>query len=315
MSNSVASETNECHESREMSSKRGAEYEEKQDEESSIEIPPAESLPISTVVSTAPPATDQFMHTPEFKRHSFDFVHVQTLMALRLANKQYNAAADALIDKGVRSGAKFTPRRPGKSYCPFFGPQLVLTVQRRNLAALTMSTRFIVIVVIALLVFPSQGWTAVISPRRSLFLDTTQLFATPPNDEDSDKPKSVLGEVTWSAAELLGNVSALVSPKPTSSPTSSAASRNMKNANEEKNNLVFDWANFTRPENYILFTQQRSRTTIDEDANTIRVDFTKPITWLGILFFVPVFSSEFFFAISRSFICNLPHYPDLCRAL
>ena len=45
------------------------------------------------------------MHTPDFRRHFVEFVHVQTLMALRMATKGWNAAADALIDEGVGSGA------------------------------------------------------------------------------------------------------------------------------------------------------------------------------------------------------------------
>ena len=57
-----------------------------------------------TTVSAAPVATDQFMHTPEFKRHFVELVHVETLMALRLETKGWNAAADALIDELVRSG-------------------------------------------------------------------------------------------------------------------------------------------------------------------------------------------------------------------
>ena len=58
------------------------------------------------LLSATPPAppTDEFMHTPEFKRYFVEFVHVETLMALRLATKGWNAAADALIDQGVRSG-------------------------------------------------------------------------------------------------------------------------------------------------------------------------------------------------------------------
>ncbi|GMH53034.1 hypothetical protein TrLO_g6615 [Triparma laevis f. longispina] len=48
--------------------------------------------------------TDQFMHTPEFNIHFVGLVHVETLMALRVATKGWNAAADALIDEGVRSG-------------------------------------------------------------------------------------------------------------------------------------------------------------------------------------------------------------------
>ena len=50
-----------------MSRKRGAGDEENEDGEESIEIPPAESLPISMVVSTVPAKTDQFMFTPEFR--------------------------------------------------------------------------------------------------------------------------------------------------------------------------------------------------------------------------------------------------------
>ena len=58
----------------------------------------------STAVSDAPAATDQFMHTPEFNRHFVEFVPGDTLMNLRLETMCWNAAADALIDKGVKSG-------------------------------------------------------------------------------------------------------------------------------------------------------------------------------------------------------------------
>ncbi|GMI18288.1 hypothetical protein TrLO_g2781 [Triparma laevis f. longispina] len=44
------------------------------------------------------------MHTPEFRKHFIDLVHVQTLMALRVVTKGFNVAADTLIDEGVRSG-------------------------------------------------------------------------------------------------------------------------------------------------------------------------------------------------------------------
>ena len=44
------------------------------------------------------------MHTPELRRYFVEFVPVDALMALRLATKGWNAAADALIDEGVRSG-------------------------------------------------------------------------------------------------------------------------------------------------------------------------------------------------------------------
>ena len=78
--------------------------EEKENEEGIIDLPPAESLTILTTVSTAPATSDQSMHTPEFRIHFVEFVHVQTLMAFRVATKGWNAAADAQIDEGVRSG-------------------------------------------------------------------------------------------------------------------------------------------------------------------------------------------------------------------
>ena len=81
---------------------------------------------------------------------------------------------------------------------------------------------------------------------------------------------------------------------------------------------VFNWSNFSRPEEYILFTRRRDPLPSEGGSGndwTIRVDFRKPITWLGLLFFVPIFSSEFFFAISRGFICDLPALPGLCQAV
>ena len=80
---------------------------------------------------------------------------------------------------------------------------------------------------------------------------------------------------------------------------------------------VFNWSTFSRPEEYILFTRRREPLPREGglEDDTIRVDFRKPITWLGLLFFVPVFSSEFFFAISRAFICDLPAVPGLCQAV
>ncbi|GMI10404.1 hypothetical protein TrLO_g9897 [Triparma laevis f. longispina] len=59
----------------------------------------------STTVSAAPVAADQFMHTPEFRRHFVEFLPVDELMALRLATKGWNAAADALIDEVFASAS------------------------------------------------------------------------------------------------------------------------------------------------------------------------------------------------------------------
>ena len=104
MSKSVASESNEGHEDREIGDIRGLEDEGNEDGEGILEIPPTENLTILTTVSTVPATTDQFIFTPEFRRHFIEFVHVQTLMALRVATKGYWDAADLLIDERVRSG-------------------------------------------------------------------------------------------------------------------------------------------------------------------------------------------------------------------
>ena len=58
MSKSVALESNEGHESRKMSRKRGAENEGNEEEEGILDLPPAESLTISTTASTVPATTD-----------------------------------------------------------------------------------------------------------------------------------------------------------------------------------------------------------------------------------------------------------------
>ncbi|GMH62702.1 hypothetical protein TL16_g03533 [Triparma laevis f. inornata] len=104
MSKSVASKSKEGHESHKIGGKRGAEDERDENEKVILEIPPAAISTIATAIIPAPASTDQFMHTPEFKRHFFEFVHVQTLMVLRVATKGWNAAADALTDEGVMSG-------------------------------------------------------------------------------------------------------------------------------------------------------------------------------------------------------------------
>ena len=74
------------------------------DEDVDVDIPAAVNSTTTTTVSAAPAVVDEFMHTPEFRRHFVGFVPVDALMALRLATKGWNAAADALIDEGVRSG-------------------------------------------------------------------------------------------------------------------------------------------------------------------------------------------------------------------
>ncbi|GMH47265.1 hypothetical protein TrLO_g8671 [Triparma laevis f. longispina] len=80
------------------------EDEEKEDGEEQNEVSAADDSTTTTTDSAAPAATDQFVHTPEFRRHFVEFVPVDALMVLRLAMKGWNAAVDALIDEVVRSG-------------------------------------------------------------------------------------------------------------------------------------------------------------------------------------------------------------------
>ena len=67
MSKSVASESDEGHKSGENGGKRGAEDEGNEDGEEFTEVPPAESLPISTTVSTAPPPLITKLRKPKLR--------------------------------------------------------------------------------------------------------------------------------------------------------------------------------------------------------------------------------------------------------
>ncbi|GMH82451.1 hypothetical protein TL16_g09261 [Triparma laevis f. inornata] len=97
-----------------MSENQGGEDEGNENEEVILNVPPAESLIISTTVFTVPASTDQFMYTPEFRRHFVEFVPGDTLMTLRLVTKGWKAAADGFIDEGVRSGAIIVHDGKGK---------------------------------------------------------------------------------------------------------------------------------------------------------------------------------------------------------
>ncbi|GMI07988.1 hypothetical protein TrLO_g95 [Triparma laevis f. longispina] len=103
MSNYVAFESKIDYKTRKMSGKRRAEDEGDEDGGVILEIPPAENLTTLTTACTVPATTDQFMHTPEFRRHFFDFIHVQALMALRVATKVWKAVAEEVIDEGMKS--------------------------------------------------------------------------------------------------------------------------------------------------------------------------------------------------------------------
>ncbi|GMH75527.1 hypothetical protein TrLO_g7239 [Triparma laevis f. longispina] len=105
MSKSAASESQNHNESHKTGVKRGAGDEEKQDEEIFLEVSSAPTPTTLTTVSTVPAPVNDFMHSIEFKRLFVPLVHDQTLMALRVLNKEWNGVADARIDQGVKSGA------------------------------------------------------------------------------------------------------------------------------------------------------------------------------------------------------------------
>ena len=74
MSKSVATESTEGYESHDMGRKRGEGDEGDGNEEGILDLPHVESLSISTVVSTVPATTDQFMFTPEFRRYFINYI-------------------------------------------------------------------------------------------------------------------------------------------------------------------------------------------------------------------------------------------------
>jgi len=106
MSKSVASESNEGCEGHKTCRKRGSRDEGKKDEEGNPVVPPAESLTISTVVSTVPATTDQFMHTPEFRRHFVEYVPDDTLMVMRLVSKPWMREIENLLRRIIENGGQ-----------------------------------------------------------------------------------------------------------------------------------------------------------------------------------------------------------------
>ncbi|GMH76296.1 hypothetical protein TL16_g07031 [Triparma laevis f. inornata] len=106
MSKSVASEYKDSYKSGEISEKMGNGDEEKQNGEESIEIPSVESLMISKIFFTVPASNDQFMHTPEFRRHFVEYVSDDTLMALGLATKPWMREIESLLRRIVENGGQ-----------------------------------------------------------------------------------------------------------------------------------------------------------------------------------------------------------------
>lgn len=82
-----------------------------------------------------------------------------------------------------------------------------------------------------------------------------------------------------------------------------------------KNNIAYDWEEISRPDNYILFSTRiknkinssRKLLTFDNNNNNMnnRKKSKSTNQIIGLLFiFVPLFSFELFFTISRQFICG-----------
>ncbi|GMH59864.1 hypothetical protein TL16_g02917 [Triparma laevis f. inornata] len=107
MSKSIVTEALEYSKSHKMSGNRDGDYEGKENEEGILDVPQTQNLTTSTTVSAAPAVVNEFMHTPEFRRYFVEFVHVQTLIALRFATKAWKVVAEKVIDEGVRRGELF----------------------------------------------------------------------------------------------------------------------------------------------------------------------------------------------------------------
>ena len=111
MSKSVATESNEGHEAQKMCVKRGSGDKGKQDEEIILEIPTAENLTTSTTVSTAPATTDQFMHTPEFRRYFVEFVPPDKLLTMKVISKEFEETTREYIAFRVESSEMIFHRK------------------------------------------------------------------------------------------------------------------------------------------------------------------------------------------------------------
>lgn len=85
-----------------------------------------------------------------------------------------------------------------------------------------------------------------------------------------------------------------------------------------KDEIIFsEWREMSKPENYILYAnkiRQKSKATMLTSANdpsdTVRTE-KRIVLFALLILFVPIFSVEFFFALSRQLICgNYVFHPD-----
>ncbi len=78
--------------------------------------------------------------------------------------------------------------------------------------------------------------------------------------------------------------------------------RNGRNFNAD------DWKEISREENYILYrTKIRQRSDVDTNTPNLKIDNeeNKLVLVALLALFVPIFSVEFFFALSRQFMCEM----------
>jgi hypothetical protein len=88
---------------------------------------------------------------------------------------------------------------------------------------------------------------------------------------------------------------------------------------EARPSADFDWAGVAKDDNYIWYLGLDNRRagkgkTSDSSVEEVVVDPRSPLTILAVLFFVPIFVSEFFFSVSRPFICTGEWAAELCTS-
>ena len=84
----------------------------------------------------------------------------------------------------------------------------------------------------------------------------------------------------------------------------------------------FDWAPMTKDNAYLFYLRDwRAAERGDKKTERVKgkgeivVSLRSPLTLLAVLFFAPLFSAEFFFAISRQFMCTGAEWgAEFCQA-
>ena len=83
----------------------------------------------------------------------------------------------------------------------------------------------------------------------------------------------------------------------------------------------FNWESMASNDNYVWYlkdwnkNKKRPAGSASPRKGEIQTSLRSPVTIAAIMFFVPVFSAEFFFSISRQFLCAGSWGGDLCGAV